>query len=128
MSQSTRFIALALVGWIGLRAVSLGLIPGGEAIAFDRNARGSAGVTASGPPLPAVIATEFAPIDPIAVAAVPTAYPPSAADAAYPIGHSQAYPLYYIPVAYAAGISRGSAVMRPAASLALPGPDQEQRQ
>ena len=38
MSQATRFIMIALAGWIGLRAVSLGLIPGGEAIAVDRRA------------------------------------------------------------------------------------------
>ncbi len=39
MSQSTRFIALALFGWVGLRALSLGMIPGGEAFAFDRPAQ-----------------------------------------------------------------------------------------
>ena len=31
MSSPTRFIMVALVGWVGVRAFSLGLFPGGEA-------------------------------------------------------------------------------------------------
>ena len=38
MSSRSAFIVCAVVGWIGLRALSLGLIPGGEALAFDRAA------------------------------------------------------------------------------------------
>jgi len=37
MSRSLRFIAIALVGWVGIRAVSLGMVPGTEALAFDRS-------------------------------------------------------------------------------------------
>jgi hypothetical protein len=122
MSQSTRFIALALFGWVGLRALSLGMIPGGEAFAFDRPApRGVASLTSDAAPLPPVVTTEFAPIEP--VAPIPPYYPPGAY-AAYP----QAYPMpYAVPVDYAAGRSRGPAVMRYAASPALPrawGPDE----
>jgi hypothetical protein len=60
MSHSTRFIGLAVVGWIGLRAVSLGMIPGAEALAFDR------AEPAAKPPLPSLVATEFAALEPVA--------------------------------------------------------------
>ena len=106
MSRSIRFIALGLAAWVGVRAMSLGLIPGGEAIAFDRAARAQTA-------LPPVVATEFAPVEPVAATALPPAYPPQAY-APFP----QGYPVPYgVPVAFAAGVSRGPAVLRPAASL-----------
>lgn len=110
MSHSTRFIVIALVGWVGLRALSLGLIPGGEALAFDRqpSSDGDRAIPDRAA-LPTIAATEFAPIEPLAP---PTSayYPPI----------SQDYPMpYVVPVAYAVGQSRG-AVMRYAVSPALP--------
>ena len=41
MSQSIRFIGVALFAWAGVRAISLGLVPGTQALAFDilRNVR-----------------------------------------------------------------------------------------
>lgn len=90
MSQSVRFIAFALVGWVGLRALSLGMIPGSEAIAFDHEPRDTA-------PLPLVASTTFAPLEPIAPAPLAT-YPPGLA---YP----QPYPIPYAVPVYAAGLS-----------------------
>jgi hypothetical protein len=94
MSQSLRFIAFALIGWVGLRAVSLGLIPGSEAIAFDRKAPTAA-------PLPLVASTTFAPIEPIAPPQ-PAAYPPGFA---YAQPYPQPYPQPYAVPVYAPGLS-----------------------
>ena len=64
MRPSLRFLVVAVVGWAGFRAMSLGMIPGGQIFA----------------PRPRVIepapvmATQFAPIEPIAPA--PVAPPP----------------------------------------------------
>ena len=56
MSQSIRFLGVAVLAWAGVRAVSLGLVPGTQALAFDA------------PPPPAkaatLPATSFPPIDP----------------------------------------------------------------
>ena len=52
---------LRSAGWVGVRALSLGLIPGGEALAFDR-----AATPCTAPRLPPVAATEFAPLEPVA--------------------------------------------------------------
>ena len=114
MSQATRFIMLAVAGWIGLRAVSLGMVPGGEANADDRAARGTG-------PVPALVETQFAPLDPVAPP------PPFPAPAPYP-SYPQPYPVPYpVPAAYAPGVSRGPAYVRPATSLPEPrnwGPDE----
>ena len=100
MSQSTRFIALALVGWVGVRALSLGLIPGGEAIAFDR--RDSASLAPQGASLPPVATTQFAPLEPVAPP-LPPSYPAGA-------GYPQPYPVSYAVPVYAAGMSRAQIV------------------
>jgi hypothetical protein len=55
MRPSLRFLGLVMVGWVGLRSVMLGAIPGGEM--FRLKAKPAA---AAAPP---IIATEFAPID-----------------------------------------------------------------
>ncbi len=115
MSQASRFILIALAGWVGLRALSLGMIPGGEAFAFERHApRGKASPASGGAPLPPVVATQFAPIEPVARAEpIPPYYSPVAPYAAFP----QVYAMpNAVPVAY----SRGPAVIRYAASPALP--------
>ena len=36
MSKSIRFLGVAIMAWAGVRAVSLGLVPGAEALAFDQ--------------------------------------------------------------------------------------------
>jgi hypothetical protein len=35
MSKSIRFLGMAILAWAGVRAVSLGIVPGAEALAFD---------------------------------------------------------------------------------------------
>ncbi len=74
MSGSLRFLALAMAGWVTIRAISLGLFPGSEAMASEA------------PPVPPIAATSFPPIGP----AEPQPY-----GAAYP-----GYPAYY-PAGYA---------------------------
>lgn len=94
MSHSMRFIAVAVIGWIGFRALSLGLVPGAEAIASDR--RSSVDDTSRDRPLsspfPAVVATIFPPIDPVAANYQPV-MPPGYAPYPYPMpyGYAPAY-------------------------------------
>ena len=65
MSHSMRFIGFAVAGWIGFRALSLGLVPGAEALAFDRRSSVDETIPSAGAALPPIVATEFAPIDPV---------------------------------------------------------------
>jgi hypothetical protein len=66
MTASTRFIGLALFSWAGVRAISLGLVPGSSALTLDRAAAAS---TPTG--VPALEQTEFPPLPPVAEAAEP---------------------------------------------------------
>jgi hypothetical protein len=69
MRPSLRFLSLAVVGWIGIRAATLGAIPGAEIFKVD-------------PPQaqpPAIVPTQFAPIEPL-----PPAVPAAAAGAVPP--------------------------------------------
>jgi hypothetical protein len=54
---SLRFLALAIVGWTGFRAATLGALPGAEIFRIDRS-------EAKSPP-PSVAATEFPPLPPV---------------------------------------------------------------
>ena len=58
MRPSLRFLALAVVGWVGLRAAAHGVLPGAEIFQIERSE--------AKPPPP--VATEFPPIEPIAPA------------------------------------------------------------
>jgi hypothetical protein len=108
---------LALVGWVGVRAFSLGMIPGAEALAFD----GFSPTAPEAPDkasLPPVLATEFPPLDPVAP---PPPYPVAAASyGAYPPQYAQPYAVPYPVPVYAAGMSRAPAAVRYASSPALP--------
>ncbi|MEO7503824.1 MAG: hypothetical protein ABIT69_01420 [Sphingomicrobium sp.] len=77
MSHSLRFLGIAVAAWAGIRAVSLGLVPGAEALAFDLPAPASAAVvpSASLPPLEPTNLTPPEPIQPAAFAYLP--YPPA---------------------------------------------------
>ncbi len=105
MSRSLRFIAVALVGWVGLRAVSLGMVPGTEALAFDRSANRAPSTLAStsDAAMPLVVATEFAPVDPL-VPAAPVDAPvmPFASYASAPVQYGYPAPVSYAPAYYAA--------------------------
>ena len=60
MSQSIRFLGLAVMAWAGVRAVSLGLVPGTQALAFDLPQRAEAAT------IPPVQPTQLPPIQPVA--------------------------------------------------------------
>ena len=125
MSSPTRFIMVALVGWVGVRAFSLGLFPGGEAWAFDRPAAAT-DKTGDRASLPPVAVTDFPPLDPVAP---PAPYPVASAYGSYAQAYPQPYAMPYPVPVYAAGMSRAPAVVRYAASPAAPrqwGPDEVQ--
>ena len=105
MSQSIRFLGLAIMAWAGVRAVSLGLVPGTQAFAFDLPQKDTA------PAMPAVQPRQFPPIQPVFP---PASQPPGyAAYGAYPpyppMGGAMPYPVY-IPMPAAA--PRSSAPVR----------------
>ena len=79
MSPALRFLGLAMVGWVGLRAVMVGALPGGELFRFD------ASKPATPPP---VVQTELTPPEPLVPPTM--AYPPWMASA-QPVVH------YYYP-------------------------------
>lgn len=78
MRPSLRFLAVAVVGWAGVRAATLGVLPGAELFKVQP-ARAN---------VPPVVPTRFPPIDPVAAA------PP------LPDPYAQAYAQYYAPAAY----------------------------
>jgi hypothetical protein len=93
MRPSLRFLALAVIGWAGIRAATLGALPGAEIFRVDRS-------EAKPPP---IIPTEFPPIEPIAPAPADAAsadmrlaglqYVPAAAQSAPP--RTVILPFYY---------------------------------
>jgi hypothetical protein len=94
MSNSIRFIGAAILAWAAIRAVSLGIIPGTQALAFD-----AAAAQPDRPRLPAIQPTALPPIDPVAPAYRP---PPMAMGYGPQLPHG-AYPAYapypiYVPV------------------------------
>ena len=92
MRPSLRFLTLAMVGWAGVRAASLGLLPGEELFRIERS-------EARPPP---IVPTQLPPIDPIEPAALeiaPQGYAPVAVQPAM-----VARPIV-IPVVYAAASS-----------------------
>ena len=90
MRPSLRFLAIVAFGWAGVRAATLGVLPGAEIFRIDRS-------EAKPPP---IIPTEFPPIEPIAPASAeaPTA---DFRHAAFDYGalptRTVTVPLYYAP-------------------------------
>ena len=76
MKPSLRFLALAVFGWAGVRAWSLGALPDTELFQTGRS-------EAKAPP---IAATQFPPIEPMQPSApvIPAAYPPATATAVQP--------------------------------------------
>lgn len=90
MSKSIRFLGFAILAWAGVRAISLGLVPGTSALAFD---------SATARPrstLPPIAPSLLPPIDPLPSQQAPAQ--PSLHAASYPYG--QPYPIY-VPLASA---------------------------
>ena len=101
MSASLRFLALAVVGWAGVRAATLGMVPGAEAFTLNRPAVGRD--VGSGSSLPAIPVTDFAPLEPpegLAAASADMPYGAMPPPAAYGM---PALPVYYYPTAAAVG-------------------------
>lgn len=90
MSQSIRFLGLAIFTWAAIRAIGLGLVPGTEALAVDAQASQSDRL------LPPIQPSMLPPIDPVSHASQP---PQIAMGYPYPV--VAPYPVY-MPV-HAAG-------------------------
>jgi hypothetical protein len=93
MRPSLRFLALAVFGWAGVRAATLGVLPGAELLKISPSAART----------PPIVPTQFAPVEPVAAAAEPQPYSPAAAAA--PGGYPPVQPVM-VPVYYAAQVSR----------------------
>jgi hypothetical protein len=74
VSASLRFLVIAVVGWAGLRAASLGMVPGAEVFTL-RHGKAAAEPASAGSSMPPIAATEFPPIEPPALAAAPQMAP-----------------------------------------------------
>jgi hypothetical protein len=96
MRPSLRFLAIAIVGWAGVRAASLGTIPGADLFKIER----------ARPTVPPVAPTQFPPIEPVAAAAPvqPDPYP-QYMPAAYPYYGQPPMRPVLVPVYYPAPIS-----------------------
>jgi len=100
MRPSLRFLAIAVVGWAGVRAATLGMLPGAQLFRIERSEARA----------PAIVPTRFPPIEPVALQAAdaePAEYP-SAAYPQYAQYASYAQPPMrpmLVPVYYAAPVS-----------------------
>jgi hypothetical protein len=110
MSASIRFLGLAVMAWAGVRAASLGLIPGVDGLAPVARAATAAGpppIAASGGQVQAADGTSPFPgpaYPPYATYPTHAAYP---AYPAYPYPHPVAVPYYYaLPASLAAARAR----------------------
>ena len=103
MRPSLRFLAVAVFGWAGLRAATLGVLPGAELFRIGRS-------EAKPPP---IVPTQFAPIEPV-VPAAPDAYA-QYVSAAYP---QPPFQPVMVPVYYAAQISAPAAHAAASAAMA----------
>jgi hypothetical protein len=118
---SLRFLALAIVGWAGLRATTLGVLPGAEIFRINRSE--------ARPPSP-IMATEFGPIPPIEVAAIPsgTNGPPTVQFVQGMVGVPVAIrqgivPVYRLPPAIPSPIPLQNMATAPTNALVEPTPD-----
>lgn len=110
MSASLRFLTLAVVGWTGLRAATLGALPGNEAFTLGRAEAPPRAVATTGSP--AIVPTEFPAIEPAGAELMQSAA--IEAMTAVPVSAPTAIPIYYYPVS-----TPGGAPMIPAT---LPAP------
>jgi hypothetical protein len=96
MSAPLRFLAVALLGWAGMRLATLGMLPGAQVFEAAK---------AQTAPLPPIVPTTFAPIEPVHAAAASPAYPQQAWPYPYAaVPQRVPVPVYYLPVG-AAGMS-----------------------
>ena len=104
MRPSLRFLALAVVGWVGVRAAALGMLPGGELFRIERS-------EAKTPP---IVPTQFPAIEPVALAqpTVPNA----------PTAYEQQERPFIVPVYYPAPVSAPAPARTPSVDALLPEP------
>ena len=115
MRPSLRFLLLALVGWVGVRAAALGVFPGTELFKIERSEAKT----------PALIATQFPEVEPVAPAApmVPADYPaqpPQDVMTSAPVRYVQA--MVGVPVAMRPGVVPVYQLPQPSAASPLPDP------
>lgn len=106
MSASLRFLVVAIIGWSGIRAASLGMFPDAEAFTLGTEAQPSVTETES---VPAIVPTEFAAIDPPSALEgqhYPYGYAPFAGPPSLPPG--TLIPVYYDPVSMPARFTPAS--------------------
>lgn len=91
MSKSIRFLGVAILAWAGVRAVSLGIVPGTEALAFDASSADRAH-------LPPIEPTSLPPIEPVSAGREPRQAMGAGSSAPYPAYAGYAgfipYPVY----------------------------------
>ena len=85
MRPSLRFLAVAVIGWAGVRAATLGVLPGAELFQIDRS-------EAKAPP---IVPTEFPPIEPVAAAAPQPSNPAAPMVYPQPVVRPVMVPVYY---------------------------------
>jgi hypothetical protein len=91
MRPSLRFLAIVAIGWVGLRAATLGKLPGGEMFRIEPSE-----AKTSPPP---IVPTEFPPIDPV-LPQEPLAVAPAAQASPFATGRAIAVPIYYSAASY----------------------------
>lgn len=93
MKPSLRFLSLALLGWAGLRAATLGILPGAEVFRVDPSM--------AEPSPPPIVPTEFPPLDPPPLAAAESGWDVQpAAGSISPLGPPPAARAVYYEPAY----------------------------
>jgi hypothetical protein len=97
MRPSLRFLAIVVFGWAGVRAATLGVLPGAELFRIEK----------SEAKVPPIVPTEFPPIEPVAPAAVQAMPQPQYAPMAY--AQAPIRPVM-VPVYYSAQVSAPRAV------------------
>lgn len=96
MSAALRVLAVTLVGWAGLRAVTLGIVPGSDMFLFGRSEARPA----------AIQPTIFPPLDPPMPIEPPGWGPLAQPQMAYPVMRPVAVPVYYPAMPYTQASSR----------------------
>lgn len=114
MRPSLRFLLVALIGWAGVRAASLGVIPGADMFSMKAG-------NAQTPPAP-VVATQFPEIEPIAPAPEATLPPYQTASLPYSGQMQAAPPPIVVPIQYVYRTSGGPPVAPQQAVWSLPEP------
>ena len=108
MRPSLRFLAVAVAGWVGVRAGALGVLPGSELFRIERSEAKT----------PAIVPTQFPALEPVALAQ-PAAAPVQYVPAGYP---QQAVQPAMVPIYYPAQVSRPAPSQTPHLDALLPTP------